>query len=50
MKRVPLYPGRVMWTAGHEGEILRYVFFDSLALAGLIGLLVMAQALSLIHI
>ncbi len=29
---------------GHEGEILRYVFFHSLALAGLMGLLVMAQA------
>ena len=29
---------------GHEGDILRYVFFHSLALAGLMGLLVMAQA------
>jgi lactate permease len=29
---------------GHEGEILRYVFFHSLALAGLVGLLVTAQA------
>jgi lactate permease len=29
---------------GHEGEILRYVFFHSLALACLVGLLVMAQA------
>jgi lactate permease len=29
---------------GHEGEILRYVFFHSLALACLMGLLVMAQA------
>jgi len=29
---------------GHEGEILRYVFFHSLALAGLMGLLVMLQA------
>jgi len=29
---------------GHEGEILRYVLFHSLALAALIGLLVMAQA------
>ncbi len=29
---------------GHEGEILRYVFFHSLALAGLMGLLVTAQA------
>jgi len=29
---------------GHEGEILRYVFFHSLALAALMGLLVMAQA------
>ena len=29
---------------GHEGEILRYVFFHSLALASLMGLLVMAQA------
>jgi lactate permease len=29
---------------GHEGEILRYVFFHSLVLAGLVGLLVTAQA------
>ena len=29
---------------GHEGTILRYVFFHSLALAVLVGLLVMAQA------
>jgi lactate permease len=29
---------------GHEGEILRYVFFHSVALAALMGLLVMAQA------
>ena len=29
---------------GHEGEILRYVFFHSIALACLVGLLVMAQA------
>ena len=29
---------------GHEGDILRYVFFHSLALAGLMGLLVTAQA------
>ena len=29
---------------GHEGEILRYVFFHSLALAALVGLLIMAQA------
>jgi lactate permease len=29
---------------GHEGEILRYVFFHSLALAALVGLLVTAQA------
>jgi lactate permease len=29
---------------GHEGDILRYVFFHSLALAGLMGVLVMAQA------
>ena len=29
---------------GHEGDILRYVFFHSLALAGLVGLLVMLQA------
>ena len=29
---------------GHEGDILRYVFFHSLALASLMGLLVMAQA------
>jgi lactate permease len=29
---------------GHEGDILRYVFFHSIALAALMGLLVMAQA------
>jgi len=29
---------------GHEGEILRYVFFHSIALAVLVGLLVMLQA------
>jgi lactate permease len=29
---------------GHEGDILRYVFFHSLALAGLMGVLVMLQA------
>jgi len=29
---------------GHEGEILRYVFFHSVALASLMGLLIMAQA------
>ena len=29
---------------GHEGSILRYVFFHSLALAALMGVLVMAQA------
>jgi lactate permease len=29
---------------GHEGSILRYVFFHSIALALLVGLLVMAQA------
>ena len=29
---------------GKEGEILRYVFFHSIALASLIGLLVTAQA------
>jgi lactate permease len=29
---------------GHEGEILRYVFFHSLALAGLVGILVSLQA------
>jgi lactate permease len=29
---------------GHEGEILRYVFFHSIALAALVGLLVFAQA------
>jgi lactate permease len=29
---------------GHEGEILRYVFFHSLALACLVGLLVTLQA------
>jgi lactate permease len=28
---------------GHEGEILRYVFFHSLALAALVGLVVMAM-------
>jgi len=29
---------------GHEGEILRFVFFHSLALAVLVGLLVLLQA------
>ena len=29
---------------GHEGDILRYVFFHSLVLACLVGLLVMLQA------
>jgi lactate permease len=29
---------------GKEGEILRYVFFHSVALALLVGLLVLAQA------
>ncbi len=29
---------------GHEGDILRYVFFHSVALAALVGLLVFAQA------
>ncbi len=29
---------------GHEGDILRYVFFHSLALAGLMGILVLLQA------
>ncbi|HTP98238.1 MAG TPA: L-lactate permease [Casimicrobiaceae bacterium] len=29
---------------GHEGDILRYVFFHSLALASLMGVLIMAQA------
>ena len=29
---------------GHEGDILRYVFFHSLALAVLVGLLILAQA------
>src|SRR5207302_465490 len=29
---------------GHEGQILRYVFFHSLALAALVGLLVLLQA------
>ncbi|SNB70309.1 lactate permease [Arboricoccus pini] len=29
---------------GHEGNILRYVFFHSIALAALVGLMIMAQA------
>lgn len=29
---------------GHEGEILRYVFFHSLVLAALVGFLVLIQA------
>jgi lactate permease len=29
---------------GHEGDILRYVFFHSLILAALVGLLVFLQA------
>ena len=31
------------WT-GHEGDILRYVFFHSVALAALVGVLVLLQA------
>jgi lactate permease len=29
---------------GHEGDILRYVFFHSIALASLVGILVTLQA------
>jgi lactate permease len=29
---------------GHEGDILRYVFWHSLALAALVGMVVMLQA------
>ena len=29
---------------GHEGDILRYVFFHSIALAVLVGLFIMLQA------
>jgi lactate permease len=29
---------------GHEGDILRYIFFHSLALAALVGFLVILQA------
>ena len=29
---------------GHEGKILRYVFWHSLALAGIMGVIVMLQA------
>jgi len=29
---------------GHEGDLLRYVFFHSIALAALVGLLITAQA------
>jgi lactate permease len=29
---------------GHEGEILRYVFFHSIALAALVGIMVTLQA------
>ena len=36
--------GTVTRYKGHEGEILRYVFFHSVALAGLVGLLVTLQA------
>jgi len=36
--------GTVTRYEGHEGEILRYVFFHSVALAGLVGLLVTLQA------
>jgi lactate permease len=38
--------GTVTRYEGHEGEILRYVFFHSVALASLVGLLVSVQALS----
>jgi lactate permease len=37
--------GTVTRYEGHEGEILRYVFFHSVALASLVGLLVSLQAL-----
>jgi lactate permease len=37
--------GTVTRFEGHEGEILRYVFFHSVALASLVGLLVSLQAL-----
>ena len=37
--------GTVTRYEGHEGEILRYVFFHSIALASLVGLLVSLQAL-----
>ncbi len=36
--------GTVTRYEGREGEILRYVFFHSVALAALVGLLVTAQA------
>jgi lactate permease len=36
--------GTVTRYEGHEGEILRYVFFHSVALAALVGLLVTLQA------
>jgi lactate permease len=38
--------GTVTRYEGHEGEILRYVFFHSVALAALVGLLVSFQAFS----
>jgi lactate permease len=38
--------GTVTRFEGHEGEILRYVFFHSVALAALMGLLVSLQALT----
>jgi lactate permease len=36
--------GAATGTTGREGEILRYVFFHSLALAAMAGLIVMAMA------
>jgi lactate permease len=39
-----LSPARRRTGNGHEGTILRYVFFHSIALAALVGVLVYLQA------
>jgi lactate permease len=40
---IDLYDSRGNWY-GHEGDILRYVFFYSIALAALVGIMVTLQA------
>lgn len=44
MPKASLWPVPATQWYGHEGDILRYVFFHSLALACLVGILVTLQA------